>query len=381
MITTTTGAGTTFDDTTALNGQTYWYAVKATNAQGTGPASDATSAVPAAPSGPPGKPEGLVATPGNALVVLGWNAPSSSGSSAITRYDIFRGNSSANISTTVLGSVNAASALTYTDSSLINGQEYWYAVKAVNTQGSGLASDPAHAVPSATGTVPGAPTSVTAVGGPGYILVSWAAPSNVGSGVSNYLVFRATTSGGQGSTALANLTGSLLQYNDTSAVPGTPYFYKVMAWNSYGDGASSAEVNATAAATGLPSNPTSLTATPDKGKVIITWGAPTSDGGSAITGYNVLRGSSASTLVVIGNTTASIRSFTDEDVEAGTTYFYSVVAVNANGNSAQPTPVSAVPESSDGGNGTDNTWLYVGAGIAAVAVIGGAAYFLMRKKK
>ena len=75
----------------------------------------------------------------------------------------------------------------------------------------------------------------------------------------------------------------------------------------------------------------------------LTWTPPATNGGAAITGYNVYRGTSAggeSATPVAANVTAT--SFTDTGLINGTTYYYTVAAVNSAGarqsNEANATP-------------------------------------------
>ena len=86
-----TPSGTTFTDTTAVNGTTYYYMVKASNAVGNSPPSNEASATPAAPATPPSAPQNLQATPGNAQVSLTWSAPASDGGAQLTGYKLYRG--------------------------------------------------------------------------------------------------------------------------------------------------------------------------------------------------------------------------------------------------------------------------------------------------
>src|SRR4051812_26376070 len=66
---------TSFVDTTALNGTTYYYQVAADNAAGEGPASaQSPGETPAIPVTAPPAPSGLNATPGDAQVSLSWTA-------------------------------------------------------------------------------------------------------------------------------------------------------------------------------------------------------------------------------------------------------------------------------------------------------------------
>ena len=93
---------------------------------------------------------------------------------------------------------------------------------------------------------PGAPTLNAPTAGNGSVSLSWSAPSsNGGATITDYSVFRATTSGGE--TFLAN-TGGALTYTDTGLTNGTTYYYKVAAINSAGTGALSNEVSATPSA-------------------------------------------------------------------------------------------------------------------------------------
>jgi predicted phage tail protein len=370
-----------FNDTSAVVGQPYSYYVKAVNSVGSSPSSNVVSGTATAVPTVPNPPQNLAASGHDGFVILTWQTPSSPGTSAIIRYDIFRGTSAGSIGATAIDDV-AAGTLTYNDSTVTNDQPYFYQVKAVNSVGSSIASNVAQATPSVTGTVPGAPTSLAAVGHVGYIQLSWVAPTDIGSGVSNYLIFRGTTAGGEGTTALATVLGGSLTYTDDSATAGVPYFYKVKANNSYGASAFSNEATGTATAEtpGTPSAPQNLVATPGAGKVTLTWQAPANNGGSAITGYKVYRSQGESAATLLATLGASTLTFEDTTGTAGTTYSYHVTATNAQGSGDESSPVNAAPQASPAG--TDNTMLYVGVGVAAVIIVAGlGAFMMMRRKK
>jgi hypothetical protein len=93
-----------------------------------------------------------------------------------------------------------------------------------------------------------------------------------------------------------------------------------------------------------PSAPQSLTATAGSGSVSLAWTPPASNGGAAISGYSIYRGTSPggenSTPVAANVTTTS---FTDTGLANGTTYYYKVAAVNAAGTSSQSGEASATP--------------------------------------
>ncbi len=79
---------------------------------------------------------------------------------------------------------------------------------------------------------------------------------------------------------------------------------------------------------GAPSAPRSLTATPSIGKIALAWLAPSSNGGSAVTRYDIYRDGAGSPFK---STTA--RSYSDT-VGNGATHVYRVTAVNKAGSSA-----------------------------------------------
>src|SRR2546427_8820281 len=92
----------------------------------------------------------------------------------------------------------------------------------------------------------------------------------------------------------------------------------------------------------IPSAPQNLQATPGVGNVALTWDAPSSNGGSPITGYKIYRSTSSGTetgYVNLGN----VNSYDNTAVTPGVTYFYKVAAINALGVSTQSNEASAMP--------------------------------------
>ncbi|MCL5017603.1 MAG: fibronectin type III domain-containing protein [Patescibacteria group bacterium] len=90
----------------------------------------------------------------------------------------------------------------------------------------------------------GAPTNVAAVAGNQQIVLSWSAPSNNGgSSITNYKVYRSTTSGSETllTSGGCSSLGNVLTCTD-SLTTGTNYYYEVSAVNSVGEGSLSSEV-------------------------------------------------------------------------------------------------------------------------------------------
>jgi fibronectin type 3 domain-containing protein len=323
---------TSYTDSTAVNGTTYYYKVTAVNAVGESDQSNEASATPSAVATAPGAPTGLAAAAGNSQVSLSWSAPASNGGSAITGYNIYRSTTSG---TEIKVASPAGTGTTYTDTSLVNGTAYFYKVSAVNAISEGSLSIEASATPA---TVPGAPTGLIASAGAGQVTLNWTAPSsNGGSAVTGYKVYQGTTSGNK---LLVATLGNVTTTTRTGLANGTTYYFTVTAVNAAGEGAQATEANATPL--GAPGAPTNLSATRGNGQVALTWSAPASNGGSAITAYKLYRGTATNTETLI-QTLGNVTSYTDPGLANGTTYYYKVTAVNTVGESALSTESSATP--------------------------------------
>jgi fibronectin type 3 domain-containing protein len=272
----------------------------------------------------------LTATPGNAQVVLAWTAPASNGGSAILDYT----------ASTAPGGATCTSATTgCTISGLTNGTPYTFTVTARNAIGAGIASSAASATPA---TVPGAPNLTTATAGNATADLAWTTPaSNGGSAITGYAIYRGTNGGAK---SLLTTLGAVLLYSDTGLANGTTYDYEIAAINAKGESAHSNARSATpVAGPTVPDAPTGLTATPGNAQVVLAWTAPASNGGTAITGYRLYRGTSSANKSLITTTGPGVTGYTDTGRSNGTTYYYQVSAVNAIGQGARSNEASAKP--------------------------------------
>ena len=89
----------------------------------------------------------LAADAGDGEVVLTWSAPSANPS--IDTYDVERSSTSAVAGFSALAT-DISPTTTYTDSSAVNGTQYWYRVRATNTEGDAAWSNVATATPAAS---------------------------------------------------------------------------------------------------------------------------------------------------------------------------------------------------------------------------------------
>jgi predicted phage tail protein len=337
----TLGNVTSYTDSGLSNGGTYYYQVTAVNSVGEGARSNERSATPTTV---PGAPTLNSAAPGSGSVALAWSAPGSNGGAAVTGYDVYRGTAAGGETLlTTLGNVTS-----WTDSGVVSGATYYYKLSALNSVGEGSKSNEMNATPSAPATVPGAPTLNSATSGNGSVTLGWSAPgSNGGAAVSGYDVYRG---GSSGSETLVATLGNVTSWTDSGVVNGATYYYKLSALNSVGEGSKSNEMNATPISSAtVPGAPTLATAKGGNNNVALTWRAPTSNGGAAITGYRVYRGTTSGGETLVA-TLGNVTSWTDSGAVSGVTYYYKVTAVNSVGESAKSNELSATPVKKGGGH-------------------------------
>jgi len=168
-----------------------------------------------------------VSTASTSQLNLSWDA-----SSGADSYQISRSTSSGSGYSQIATGITATS---YNNTGLSVGDQYFYKIRAVNSEGNSAYSSEANGW-----TLPGQVT-----GGSGsaqsntQINLSWNNPSGTETG---YKVERATSSGGSFSQ-IATPSGT--SYNDTGLTLNTTYYYKVRAYNTGGNGAYSSEFNET----------------------------------------------------------------------------------------------------------------------------------------
>jgi fibronectin type 3 domain-containing protein len=268
----------------------------------------------------PSAPAGLSAVAGNAQVALTWNA-----SSGANGYSVKR-------STTTGGPytpLSSQSAITFTDTGLINGTKYFYVVSASNSAG----QSPNSAEVSATPTLPGpaTPAGLAATAGNAQVILTWSASN----GATSYHMKRSTSSGAE--TQIAAPTANT--FTDTTVTNGTKYFYVVSAVNSSSESANSNEVSATPTApASAPAKPTGLAAIAGNAQISLTWNVST-----GATSYNVKRSTTTAGPFTTTLASPTATNYVDTTVTNGTAYFYVVSAVNSTGESANSSQATATP--------------------------------------
>jgi parallel beta-helix repeat protein len=184
---------------------------------------------------------------------------------------------------------------------------------------------------------PYSPQNLQAAPGNQQVVLTWSAPYDGGSPITNYRIYRGSTPGGE---VFLTEIGNVLTYTDTGLVNGQTYYYMVSAVNAIGEGPKSNEASASPA--NLPTPPLNLTATAGDQQVSLAWEPPGSNGGSSITNYRIYRGMTSGGeifLIEVGNVTG----YVDTGLVNGQTYYYMVSAVNAIGEGPRSNESSAIP--------------------------------------
>ncbi len=268
----------------------------------------------------PGAPTIGVATAGNASATVNWTAPTNDGGSPITGYVI-----TPFIAGVAQTPVDVGDVTTDDVTGLTNGTAYTFTVAATNAIGTGAASAASNSVTPEAPTVPGAPTIGVAAPGNASATVNWTAPaSDGGSAITGYVITPFIAGVAQTPVDVGDVTTD----DVTGLTNGTAYTFTVAATNAIGTGAASAASNSVTPAS-LPSAPTIGTATAGNASATVNWTAPTSDGGSPITGYVITPfiAGVAQTPVDVGNVlTDDVTGLTN-----GTTYTFTVAATTAIG--------------------------------------------------
>jgi subtilisin family serine protease len=328
----------------------------------------------------PSAPRTLSAEARNASVALSWLSPSTNGGANISDY-IVEYSVDGTLWTVVNDGVSASLSATVT--ALTNSTTYQFRVKAVNTAGTGAASNIVSARPFALGANDPFAGGIALLGNAGAVVDSTllatrevGEPSHGGVGGAASIWYRftapsngvlsVTTQGSNFDTLLGVYSGSALDaltvlgVNDdapklgvlwskveASIVAGTEYSIAVDGWNAR---KGAVKLNWSFVASALPIGPSvptaplALVAAPTNNAVALTWNAPSSDGGAAVTDYVVEYAiANTTTWLTFADGTSTSTAATVTGLNNDVLHYFRVRAVNTAGNSAASTVVSSTP--------------------------------------
>ena len=333
----TGSADTGYTDTTVEAERSYVYRVQAIGPGGlSGPSADLTVNTAPAPvavvvtTADPQAPSSLVAELADGQVVLSWDPPAED-ADTVTGYEILRAEGQGELSTLVSDTGNTAT--TYTDATVASsGASYAYRVKAIRDEERSAASNETWVL-----LKPAIPTGLTAgTVAHNSVTLTWDEPND--DSITGYAVVRWTLGyNATGFVTIAADTGTAdPSYTDETVEPENEYLYHVRAINTQGESKQSEwlRVHTPAAPEGQPpAAPQQVLNGAGHDMVLLFWLDPQDD---SITGYRILRadvvdGVQGEFAILIEDTGNADTSYTDETVEAETSYVYRVLAINPDG--------------------------------------------------
>ncbi|HEX8525314.1 MAG TPA: fibronectin type III domain-containing protein [Tepidisphaeraceae bacterium] len=316
------GADTTsYRDTGLSASTTYTYRVRAYNAVGISVWSN-LAPVTTLQAPPPAAPAALSATvTGPNTVDLGWYDQSSDE----TGFSIERNDGNGFV---VLGSVGAG-VTNWTDATAIENVNYTYRVQALGA--GGRTSDYSNSTSATISMV--APTNLSAIaGGSDQIVLTW---TDTTASESGFVIERSTDFSTY--VVVGTVGAGVTSYTDLGLSSDTIYSYQVRASNAFG----SSDASATASAKTddvAPLAPSDLLAAATGAyRVDLSW----TDQSSNETYFAIERSTAGGDFLPVAFVTSGQTSWSDNNVDANTTYSYRVYAINAVGNSALSNVASA----------------------------------------
>jgi hypothetical protein len=312
----------------------------------------------------PSTPTGFTATVGDTQLSLSWTA-----SSGATSYNLYRSTTAGGEGTTAYQT--GITTTSYTDTGLTDGQQYYYKLVAVNASGASAASAEISAMPnvaltfsnerawddgsnlyftaSYTGIYPNFDLYVdtdnnSATGYPFY---------GIGADylLRNTYLYQSTANGSWswatvGSDTLTFPSSGTVQFAVPLSAIGSPTSARmILGCDDAAYHVAHDPHTTTYTASGIPSAPTGLAATQSGSQVNLAWNMS-----AGATSYNVYRGAvhggEGTTPYATGITSAS---YADTGAASGTTYYYTVAAVNSVGTSVQSREATNGPNGPYGG--------------------------------
>jgi chitodextrinase len=268
----------------------------------------------------------VTATTGTSISI-GWTAATDN--VAVTGYNVYRD--------TVKTATLNASAVSYTDTGLAMGTTHSYQVTAFDAAANESVKSNSVSATTPDTVAPSVPTGLTATAAAyNKVTLGWNASTDTGgSGLAGYRIYRNGAS--TALTSVAPGTGGTVSFTDTTAQGSTTYTYVVSAYD--GAGNESAKSTSAAATTPAPPDttpptvPGSFTMTGNSlTSISLSWSASTDNVG--LRGYQLYRDN---TLIASPQGT----TYVDSNLAFGTTYAYSVKAVDTSSNVSTAATLSA----------------------------------------
>ena len=278
----------------------------------------------------PTAPQAFRANYGTTTTNLIWNAPLSTGGSAITGYVVQR------LSAGVWVDAYTTVTRTVLVPNVAIGQTETYRVFARNVNGLGEPTAPL--VLAGRAITPGAPLDLVAseIDATGKFTLTWRAPDqDGGAAITSYQVYLNKNSSTVWEPVASPVGTSLLTF---APMKGFTWKYRVVARNSIGLGANSNEVSVSTPK-GAPNAPSASVVLSGTDEITLRWLAPADNGGEAITGF-LIEKTVDNVWTEITTAAANASNWVEKRGGPGLRTSYRVTAINSIGSSPASATVS-----------------------------------------
>ncbi len=334
------------------NGKIYYFQVRSYNAVGEGPGSNS----------PMIRPEPVPKTPENFRIMdmegelkLIWTKPIYTGEYPYDEVLIYRGETESSLEF-YMNISNTFSS--HYDQDVLIGNVYYYEISIRSAIGEG------YRTPTVTGRPygrPSIPLSFEIETSSKTAILTWERPDETGGRVlEGYKIFRGTEP--DTLTVFKEVDGTHTSYNDATLTDGRIYYYKISAFNMELEGYPTDVIDIIPV--GPPRDPVGAKGFNDhnNGTIVIGWEAPISDGGDEVISYRIYRGFERDNLSFYKEINVG-EDFIDDDIAPGMGYFYSLSAVNTEGEGVRSSVIYIeVPSkeiSSNGGGSSPIIWIVI----------------------
>ncbi len=320
-------------DTRVEIGKEYTYKMTAVDASGVESKSSEEVTIKVKDIIAPAPPVGLVAMPAENEVELVWNL---SPELDIHGYKVYRWKGVEEDSVIISEKNILFDQPHFIDMTCVSGQQYYYAVSALDTAGNESKHSNRMAAFPTDRTPPGIPQNLEAIVKDNVVTLSWVAPED-----EDILGYRITRGLSEDRHHQVYLTPDPIKNTnyvdqgeaDHKIVPGQRYCYSVAALDTLWHYGKQAYVWVAVPDNEPPAPPGAIIIENDQGTAFtLQWNSsPSLD----ISGYLVYRGS-GSDIDSIGYFPSMARKFRDTDLSKGKEYFYHIIALDTVGNQSEP---------------------------------------------
>lgn len=322
------GSTYTFMDISVEPNSIYFYYVIAVSDLG---ASDPSDVAQVTLEGYPTPPRDMSLTRGDGFVMIEWLPPTDNGFSLIRNYRVYRKTEDEKYS--FLAEV-LSQFQSHNDTSVENGELYFYRLTAVNDKGE---SRPCHEDSAMPVGVPYHPMNLQAESEESYIQLSWSAPIDDGGvRIVKYVVYRGSAPDMMSS--YAEVYSSELRFKDVDVRIGLDHYYYVVAYNGKYYSPKSQMVKGIPK--GLPGTAENLTITSTEEGIRLTWEPPANTGGTEIRYFHIYRKIDDGNFTLIRKLDGFVFIFDDRNVEDPGQYSYYIAVENEMGTSQRTDYIS-----------------------------------------